>query len=484
MKISSKLMVIVALTFFEINLTLWSVFEVAKGATFHQLNFLHLKYSSIFSNEITKIENGSSSFSIAQLKFDINNIRQQPIDCLDQVNALDRFMMEQIGTDDALDICEKDIQSADRVLAYLDKFSEGTGDRDSLVQELKVASDAFNENSILFEKPIVETVAFIMRTMIPLVIIVSFFNILFITYMSRNIKSSINSVINLLSNPNSKESLDTEIDKNVTGELKTLLDVAKKRVIKELMVKEINQKLESLVEKRTLNLTRANEELAQFAYRASHDLKAPLTSTKRLAQFIKEDIKDGELNTALNDTDKIIAQMIKLEQLVMGILALTEADSSEKELVEIDFESILLELKSTTSELQKDNDCIFIVDINVQKPMKNEKVRIVQILENLVSNAIKYSYQNHEQSFVKISVVEESNSYVIQVGDNGLGIPKSRQGEVFQMFKRFHPNVSFGSGLGMAIVKKHVDYMGGTIEMKSSGTGTIFTIVFVKESVK
>jgi signal transduction histidine kinase len=116
--------------------------------------------------------------------------------------------------------------------------------------------------------------------------------------------------------------------------------------------------------------------------------------------------------------------------------------------------------------------------------MKNEKVRIVQILENLVSNAIKYSYQNHEQSFVKISVVEETNSYVIQVGDNGLGIPKSRQGEVFQMFKRFHPNVSFGSGLGMAIVKKHVDYMGGTIEMKSSGTGTIFTIVFVKESVK
>ncbi|WP_299263434.1 HAMP domain-containing sensor histidine kinase [uncultured Psychrosphaera sp.] len=484
MKISSKLMIIVALTFFEINLTLWSIFEVAKGATFHQLNFLHLKYSSIFSNEITNIENGSSSISIAQLKFDINNIKQQPIDCLDQVNALNLFMMKQIGTDIALDICKQDIQSANRILAYLDKFSEEIGDRDSLVQELKVASDAFNENSILFEKPIVETVAFIMRTIIPLVIIVSFFNILFITYMSRNIKSSISSVINLLSNPNSKESLDIEIDKNVTGELKTLLDVAKKRVIKELMVIEINQKLESLVEKRTLNLTRANEELAQFAYRVSHDLKAPLTSTKRLAQFIKEDIKDGELNTALNDTDKIISQMIKLEQLVMGILALTEADSSEKELVEIDFESILLELKSTTSELQKDNNCTFIVDINVQKPMKNEKVRIVQILENLVSNAIKYSYQNQEQSFVKTSVLEESDSYVIQVEDNGLGIPKSRQGEVFQMFKRFHPNVSFGSGLGMAIVKKHVDYMGGTIEMKSSGTGTIFTIVFEKEIVK
>lgn len=476
-------MIIVALTFFEINLTLWSVFQVAKGATFHQLNFLHLKYSSIFSNEILNIENGSS-FSTAQLKFDINNIKQQPIDCLEQVNALDKFMMEQIGTDHALDICEKDIQSADRVLAYLDKFSQGSVDRDSFVQELKVAADTFNKNSVLFEKPVAETVAYIMRTMIPLVIIISIFNILFITYMSRNIKGSINNVINLLSKKNSKESLDVEINKNVTGELKTLLDVAKKRVINELMITEINQKLESLVEKRTLSLTKANEELAQFAYRTSHDLKAPLTSTKRLAQFIKEDIKDGELNSALNDTDKIISQMIKLEQLVMGILALTEANSSEQGLVEIDFESILLELKSTTSELQKDNDCIFIVDINVQNSMKTEKIRIVQILENLVSNAIKYSYSSQEQSFVKISVLEKPNCYVIQVEDNGLGIPKSRQDEIFQMFKRFHPNVSFGSGLGMAIVKKHVDYMGGTIEMKSSGTGTIFTIVFVKENVK
>lgn len=483
MKISSKLMMIVALTFFEINLTLWSVFEVAKGATFHQLNFLHLKYSSIFSNEIINIENGSS-FSTEQLKLDINNIKQQPIKCLEQVNALDKFMMKQIGTDNALDICEQDIQSADRVLAYLDKFSHGVIDRDSFIQELKVAANAFNKNSVLFEKPIVETVAFIMRIMIPLVIIISIFNILFITYMSRNIKSSINSVINLLSNPNSKESLDIEIDKNVSGELKTLLDVAKKRVIKELMVTEINQKLESLVEKRTLNLTRANEELAQFAYRASHDLKAPLTSTKRLAQFIKEDIKDGEFDSAVNDTDKIISQMIKLEQLVMGILALTEADSGEKEPVEIDFESILMDIKSTTSDLQVDNNCKFLVDINVKKPMKNEKVRIVQILENLVSNAIKYSYPNHEQSFVKINIVERSDNYVVQVEDNGLGIPKSRQGEVFQMFKRFHPNVSFGSGLGMAIVKKHVDYMGGTIDMKSSGTGTVFTIVFVKESIK
>jgi signal transduction histidine kinase len=475
-------MIIVLLTFFEISLTLWSVFEIAKGATFHQLNFLHLKYNATFSREVLNLENGSP-LDIPQLRTNIDNIRQQPVECLKEVDVLNKVIMQQIGTAYALELCEKDIRDADRAIGYVEQYVLGKIDRDNLVVELRVSELAFNENSVLFEKPITQTVSFIMSTMIPLIICISFFNILFITYMSRNITGSINDVINLLSRTNSKENLETEINKNVSGELKTLLDVAKKRLTKELVVTEVNQNLESLVKQRTSSLTRANEELAQFAYRASHDLKAPLTSTKRLAQFIKQDIRAGQLDAAADDSDKIVTQMTKLEELVIGILALTEADFIEQGVVDIDFQSILSDISASNSELLAENGCAFEQDINISQPMKSEKVRVVQILENLATNAIKYYDPNKKQPFVKTRVNEKADSYIVKVEDNGLGIPEGRQGEVFQMFKRFHPNVSYGSGLGMAIVKKHVDSMQGSIEMVTSDAGTIFTIVFPKEKL-
>ncbi|GAC20034.1 sensor histidine kinase [Paraglaciecola arctica] len=479
MKISNKLMIIVLLTAFEISLTLWSVFEIAKGATFHQLNFLHLKYNATFSDEILRLENGEL-LDIPLLKNNINNIRQQPVECLLQVSALNKMIMRQIGTFQIIELCEKDIRDADRALDLLNQYTSGQLHYANLISELKMCSQTFNATSILFEEPTIKTVTFVMRTMIPLVIFISLFNILFITFMSQNITSSIDGVIQLLSKTNSKEDLETDINKNVSGELKTLLEVAKQRITNELMVTEVNQKLEALVEQRTFSLTRANDELAQFAYRASHDLKAPLTSTKMLAQFIIQDINEGQLQNALDDAEKIVKQMIKLEQLVIGILALTEADSIDQGVKDIDFQEILTEVCASTSDLLAENDCIFEQKITLTQPMKAEKIRLLQIIENLVTNAIKYHDPNKERAFVKTTVLEKHNSYVVQVEDNGLGIPENRRSEVFQMFKRFHPKVSFGSGLGMAIVKKHVDYMQGTIDMTTSNKGTIFTISFPK----
>lgn len=482
MKISSKLLIIVILTCFEISLTLWSVFEIAKAAKFHQLNFLHLKYNAEFSNQVNSLEK-AKTVDVVKLKNAINNIKQQPTDCLNQVNLFNRFIMRQIGTAYALVICEEDIQDANKALASLDKFVRGEINQESLVIALNVYSLAFQKHSTLFEEPIAQTVSFIMRSIVPLVVFISLFNILFITLMSRNIKGSINGVIKLLSKTSNKDSLEADINKNVSGELKTLLEVAKKRVTDELMVKEINQKLEALVEKRTSSLTRANEELAQFAYRASHDLKAPLTSTKLLARFIKQDIQQGNLQNAADDAEKISSQMAKLEELVIGILALTEADSVEQGIIEIDFTSILSDIRTTASGLLTDSGCVFEQEISIDKPMLGEKFRLIQVIENLVTNAIKYHDPRKEAPFVKTSIYEKEESYTITVQDNGLGIPENRQGEVFQMFKRFHPTISFGSGLGMAIVKKHVDYMLGTIEMSTSDLGTTFTIVFPKEKI-
>lgn len=481
MNISRKLAIIITLAVFQVGITLWSMFEISKGATFHQLNFLHLKYSAVFSKQVLDIENGLAVDTYL-LEASINNVKRQPIECLQQVNALNRYIMRQISTIYAIELCEKDIKDADRILANIEKYAQGNINQKSLLNALKIGAHAFNENSVLFEKPITKTVSFVMKTMTPLVVFISLLNVILIIYMSKNITSSISNVIRLLTGKNNREDLDIIINKNVPGELKALLDAAKTRLTSEFLMNEVNQKLESLVEQRTLSLTRANDELAQFAYRSSHDLKAPLTSTKRLAQFIVQDIENNQLDIAIGDAKKIIGQMTQLEELVIGILSLTEAEFIDEEQQEVDFDLLLTELRTTVSELLLLNNCTLEEKVLMSSCMLTEKIRLLQILENLVANAIKYCDPKKARCFVRVEIIEQLDTYVMTVEDNGLGIPSSRKGEVFQMFKRFHPKVSAGSGLGLAIVKKHIDFMHATISMSTSPAGTIFTMVFKKEN--
>lgn len=475
MKISSKLMIIVALTFFEISLTLISVFEITKGAKFHQLNSLHLKYSAELTNVVVNIDWGEP-LDIPLLQTSINNVRQQAVECIEEVNLFNKFIMSQIGTYHAVTICEKDVEDANLVLHALDKFIVGAIEREVLLDELIAYVQIANTNSALFEKPITETVTFVVSTMVPLVVIISVFNMLFISYISRTISGSIHSLIKLLSSKDGRENIDGEIHRSVSGELKLLLEVSKERLTQELLVSGMNKKLETLVEWRTQSLTRANEELAQFAYRASHDLKAPLTSTKRLASFIAEDIEDGNLDMAQQDAQQIVQQMAKLENLVESILALTEADEAEQQVEKIDFTAILAEVKERTDALLQMHHCRFESSVRVRSPVFLQPVRVMQILENLVTNAIKYSDSEKKSSFVRVIVYQGNQDCIIEVEDNGLGIPENRKKEVFQMFKRFHPQVSSGSGLGMAIIKKHVDHLGGRIDMSTSPKGSLFTI--------
>ena len=106
-----------------------------------------------------------------------------------------------------------------------------------------------------------------------------------------------------------------------------------------------------------------------------------------------------------------------------------------------------------------------------------KKNRFTLILENLISNAIKYQDTDKENSFIKISTYGIGAKLALEVEDNGLGIPEDQQDKLFTMFKRFHPKVSFGSGLGMYMVKNSLDILGGEISFKDSGDGSIFKIL-------
>lgn len=479
MNISQKLLIIVLLTIIEISITIFATFQLAKGAYFHQLNVLHLKFNATFSEMVVEIRN-DGPINTDELNHIVGQIRQQSIDCLDNINFLDEFIMRQVGTHYALELCVKDYEDGTNTLKALEDYEQEEITAASLLLILEQASDAFNKASAEFEQPIAITVSFIFKTMIPLVIFISVFNIFFISFLSKSISTSIKDVINLLSKKDPDLNLSEQIEENVSGELRELLIVARQRIKSDLETIEINKQLEHLVEKRTLSLQQANDELAQFAYRASHDLKAPLSSSKVLAKYIDEDIGAGNLDEASANAKRVSEQMERLEKLVVDILSLTKAElkSESKEL--INFSEIIDDVKNRQSWLFDNIAINFIEEINHSRDFYAEKTRVSQIIENLMTNSIKYRDPSKNNLFIKVKTYDDKENFFIVVEDNGLGIPSDQKDQVFIMFKRFHPSISSGSGLGLSIIKKHVDIMGGQINFDSSKKGTIFTIKLPK----
>ncbi|MEM8499749.1 MAG: HAMP domain-containing sensor histidine kinase [Pseudomonadota bacterium] len=223
-------------------------------------------------------------------------------------------------------------------------------------------------------------------------------------------------------------------------------------------------------------LEQANDELAQFAYRASHDLKAPLITSRGLVEYAEEDIKLGSLDEASGNCAKAIARLKDLESLVTDILSLARADLATNTPEEVDFEEIANETRLRFADMSTQKRCIITTDVRLTRPYFGERVRFVQVIDNLLSNSIKYANTDREQPHVSLCVLEQEDMLELEVSDNALGIPSNRQADVFQMFKRFHPSVESGSGLGLSIVSKHVKAMNGTIDFASTEAGTTFKI--------
>ncbi|TXR54629.1 sensor histidine kinase [Reinekea thalattae] len=481
MNISRKLMVIVSLTVFEVSITIWAALQLSKGATFHQLNSLHLKYNVEYSNAVSQLME-TEAVDVDYLRALIKDVQRQPAECLLQVNAVDKLIMSLINTSYALDICKKDVADANVVLAALDQFENQELSYQDMLMQLRRAVDEFTENSTRFEKPITKTVNFIITVMLPMIVIISLCNILFISYLSRNISGSIRGVINILSADGQTDKGDTvqNLIQRTSGELGLLLKVAVERIEQDAMNEESNSLLKKIVDSRTASLKQANEELEQFSYRASHDLKSPLTTTRQLIKLIEMDMAQGDYQEAQVNLTKIDSQTTQLIQLVEDMMTLAKADVSEVDAMHVDFSDIASAIQNKLAIQIEASSVQFGFSFPADGTFYGEYIRLQQILENLIANAIKYKDNNKTTPMVSVEIADSGKSTVISVKDNGLGIPKEYQHLLFKKFRRFHPQVSQGSGLGLAIVKKHVDMMKGTISFISSDQGTEFNVMIPK----
>ena len=266
-------------------------------------------------------------------------------------------------------------------------------------------------------------------------------------------------------------------------------------------VEAINMNLESLVQERTKSLTEtiatneqnledlqhANFELDTFTYHASHDLKAPLSSILGLVQVAKMEHQPAMLGTYL---DMIGQSVQKLDTLVVDLLALSRNKRTEISYEQIDW---LQEIDDSLTQLKYMNNFALIqITKNVvgETTFYSDSKRIKVLLNNLISNAIKYQQIAPNQLAnqltnqpinqfpnIDISVILAPSQATITITDNGDGIPEGYQDKIFEMFVRATDKAT-GSGLGLYITKSIVTKLGGTITLVSEfAKGTVVTIV-------
>lgn len=223
-------------------------------------------------------------------------------------------------------------------------------------------------------------------------------------------------------------------------------------------------------------LQQKNEELSQFGYRTSHDLRSPLIAINGLCECVLLDIADNDLKEAISNVERIKERSQVLSTLVDDILNLARADLADEEVSAIDTSRLLNDLDEMVHDMAVEK-CVDLEFIDTaEELLYSQPTRLTQVLYNLVTNSIKYSNSNHDKRFVRVRISSESGGYSIVIEDNGLGIPEKFQERLFDRFQRFHPQIAQGSGLGLSIVKSNLDRLNATIEFNSSDNGTLFKI--------
>ena len=246
-------------------------------------------------------------------------------------------------------------------------------------------------------------------------------------------------------------------------------------------LKILNAELEKKVAERTRELELANQKLTgkvqdlnTFVYKASHDLKGPLSSVSGLVNLaeisLQEDAKATEFITRIKESNN------KLDGILNNLLAVTRITQGKNVTGSVDVADLLDDVVGSLSVYPGRDSVKIRSDIRMKKNYVGDITVLTSILQNLIQNSI--SYRRHDtDSFVNVSVFPEAKNVIIEVTDNGKGIPPELQKKVFEMFFRGDES-SKGSGLGLYIVSASVDKINGTIDLKSTvGKGTTIRVI-------
>ncbi len=237
-------------------------------------------------------------------------------------------------------------------------------------------------------------------------------------------------------------------------------------------LKDEHGKAEELMERTLAAVQSANEELHQFAYAASHDLQEPLRSIATYAQLLERRYALDQ--DASEYTHFIVDGVNRMNTLIRDLLTYSRTGHSPKRTT-VSLDSLvqwsLLNLQQAVHDSGAEVTYDGLPEISV------DESQIVQLFQNLLSNALKY--RGSAAPKVSITAEEGPSGYTILVADNGQGIEPRFHKQVFGVFKRLHGREVPGTGIGLALCRKIVEGHGGQIWVESDGqNGSTFKFTF------
>ena len=244
-----------------------------------------------------------------------------------------------------------------------------------------------------------------------------------------------------------------------------------------------NELLEEKVKERTVELEQKNEELKQFVFIASHDLQEPLRMVTDLLGQLQVHYGDKIDERGMKYIDFAVKSSLKMKSLIVDLLEYSKADALVVgDAAKVDLNNVLDDVRILLNSAIESTKCPGLITpdeikIGIMPEIKAPVSVLRQIFQNLIGNAIRYRKTDLDPVVI-IRAEENEKYYVIEVEDNGIGIPLESQGKIFDLFHRIQmPSDQVGSGVGLAITKKIIERMNGSLEVKSEvGVGSVFTI--------
>jgi len=247
--------------------------------------------------------------------------------------------------------------------------------------------------------------------------------------------------------------------------------------------KNFSEHLEKLVRQRTLELQQSNDDLAQFAHVASHDLKEPLRKIQMFINLLQMDFQEDLSETASAYMNKIVKSVDRMNSMIEGVLKYSGLDAYDLKKEKVDLNEVLNDVKEDL-EVMMVNSSAVIHSEGLPK-IQGYQVLLYQLVYNLVYNSLKFARKD-VPPIITITAQQdkENDKWQVILRDNGIGFELSERENIFKTFKRLHSKDQFeGSGLGLALCKKIMERHGGRITADGApGKGAEFHLYFSEKN--